>query len=215
MDFCFGSINTVYLTVYTVPTVAPQKSVTPLVDRYPYRLLIIAYRPPKRVNAHRVAYNTLILFSHVYNMPRTRAGVGLPSHPTPKGPIPTAPRPPTTPANVQPRRKNCELDVNLRTQITTLKEVAKWSYRQIHAKYPDLLLSTIKMTCLRSRIRHKEESCPRSGRLKILDEDDRQKILQKIHEDPRASHDNLLSEVSHKYKKDSIARLLTIEGLRK
>ena len=59
-------------------------------------------------------------------MPRTRAGVGLPSPPTPKGPIPTAHRPPTTPTNVQPRRKNCELDVNLRTQITTLKEVAKW-----------------------------------------------------------------------------------------
>jgi len=148
-------------------------------------------------------------------MPRTRAGVGLPSPLTPKGPIPTAPRPPTTPTNVQPRRKNCELDVNLRTQITTLKEVAKWSYRQIHAKYPDLSLSTIKMTCLRSRIRHKKESCPRSGRPKILDEDDRQKILQKIHEDPRASYDDLLSEVSHKCKKDSIARLLHIEGLRR
>lgn len=148
-------------------------------------------------------------------MPRTRAGLPVPSPPTPRGPIPTAPRPPTPPPSDQPRRKNCELDVNLRTQITTLKDVAKWSYRQIHAKYPDIPLSTIKMTCLRSRIRHKEESCKRSERPKILNEDDRQKILQKVHENPRASYDDLLSEVNHKCKKYSIARLLSIEGLRK
>ncbi|CEO58799.1 hypothetical protein PMG11_03501 [Penicillium brasilianum] len=148
-------------------------------------------------------------------MPRTRAGLPVPSPPTPRGPIPTAPRPPTPPLSDQPRRKNCELDVNLRTQITTLKDVAKWSYRQIHAKYPHIPLSTIKMTCLRSRIRHKEESRKRSGRPKILDDNDRQKILQKIHEDPRSSYDDLLSEVDHKCKKVSIARLLSIEGLRK
>lgn len=65
------------------------------------------------------------------------------------------------------------------------------------------------------RIREKEESWKRSGRPKILNEDDRQKILQKIHEDPRVSYDDLLSEVNHKCKKNSIARLLSIEGLRK
>jgi hypothetical protein len=148
-------------------------------------------------------------------MPRTRAGLPVPSPPTPRGPIPTAPKSPTPPPSEQPRRKNCEWDVNLRTQITTLKDVAKWSYRQIHEKYPHIPLSTIKMTCLRSWIRHKEESCKRSGRPKILNEDDRQKILQKIHGDPRVSYDDLLSEVNHKCKKDSIARLLSIGGLRK
>jgi hypothetical protein len=145
-------------------------------------------------------------------MPRTRA---LPGPPKPRGPIPTAPREPPSPITAQPRRRNCELDVNLRTQITTLKEVAKWSYGQIHKKYPYIPLSTIKTICLRSRIRQKEESRKRSGRLKILNEDDRQKILQKIHEDPRALYDDLLSEVDNKCKKDLIARLLSIEGLRK
>jgi transposase len=71
------------------------------------------------------------------------------------------------------------------------------------------------MTCLRSRIRHKEESQKRSRRPKILDNNNRQKILQKIHEDPRSLYDDLLSKVDHKYKKVSIARLLSIEGLRK
>jgi hypothetical protein len=93
--------------------------------------------------------------------------------------------------------------------------VAKWSYSQIHKKYPNIPLSTIKYTCLKLRIRDKEQSLKRSGRLKILNDDDRQKVLQKIHEDPRISYNDLLSEVNHKCKKDSIARLLSIEGLRK
>lgn len=93
--------------------------------------------------------------------------------------------------------------------------MAKWSYGQIHKKYPDIPLSTIKYTCLKSRIRDKEQSLKRSRRPKILNDDDRQKVLQKIHEDPRVSYDDLLAEVSHKCKKDSIARLLSAEGLRK
>ncbi|KAJ5472117.1 hypothetical protein N7539_008686, partial [Penicillium diatomitis] len=145
-------------------------------------------------------------------MPRTRAGLPVPSPPEPRGPISTAPRPPPQPPNDQPRRKNCELDVNLRTQITTLKDVAKWSYRQMHEKYPHIPPSTIKMTCFRSRIRHKEESRERSGRPKILDDDDRQKILQKIHENPRSSYDDLLSEVDHKCKdlSESMSRRLDV-----
>jgi hypothetical protein len=188
--------------------VAPQKSETTLVDRQSLRFPIVAYlKPRSRVGSCRVSY----LISN-YLMPRTRA---LPGPPKPRGPIPTTPREPPSPTTAQPRRRNCELDVNLRTQITTLKEVAKWSYGQIHKKYPHIPLSTIKTTCLRSRIRQKEESRKRSSRPKILNEDDRQKILQKIHEDPRASYDNLLSEVDNKCKKDSIAYLLSIKGLRK
>jgi transposase len=146
-------------------------------------------------------------------MPRVRS---LPRpRPVPRGPLPTAPRPPLAPLDSAPRRRNCELDVNIRTQITTLRETADWSYGAIHKKFPDIPLSTIKMTCLRSRIRHKEESAKRSGRPKVLDENDRQKILEKIHEEPRVTYDDLLSEVSNKCKKDSIARLLCVEGLKK
>ena len=145
-------------------------------------------------------------------MPRTRA---LPGPPEPRGPIPTPRRHPASPPREVPRRKNCELTPHLRTQITTLKEVAGWSYGEIHKKFPDLPLSTIKMTCLRSRIRHKEESLKRSGRPSKLDDNDRQKILQKIHEQPRVLYEDLLAEVDHKVKKRSIARLLGVENLKK
>jgi transposase len=144
-------------------------------------------------------------------MPRVRS---LPRpRPVPRGPLPTAPRPPLAPLDSALRRRNCELDVNLRTQITTLRETAEWSYGDIYKKFPNIPLLTIKTTCLRSRIRHKEESLKRSGRPKILDENDRQKILEKIHEEPQVTYDDLLSEVNNKCKKDSIAHLLYIEGL--
>lgn len=149
---------------------APQKSETTLVDRQSLRFPIVAYQKPRsRVGSCHVSYIILN-----YPMPRTRA---LPGPPKPRGPIPTAPREFPSPPTAQPQRRNCELDVNLRTQIITLKEVAKWSYSQIRKKYPHIPLSTIKTICLWSRIRQKEESRKRPGRLKILNEDDRQKIL--------------------------------------
>ena len=84
----------------------------------------------------------------------------LPPRPISKGPIlPVRSAEPTTTATISAiRRRNCQLDVHLRIQITTLKETAGWSCRQIQAKFPDLPLSTIKTTYLRSRIRYKEES---------------------------------------------------------
>jgi transposase len=145
-------------------------------------------------------------------MPRTRA---LPGPPVPRGPLPTPRRHPPSPPRDLPRRKGSELTPHLRTQITTLKEVAGWSYGEIHKKFPDLPLSTIKMTCLRSRIRHKEESLKRSGRPSKLNDDDRQKILQKIHEQPRVTYEDLCSEVDNKVKKRSIARLLCVEEMKK
>lgn len=71
------------------------------------------------------------------------------------------------------------------------------------------------MTCLRSRNRHNEESLKRSGRPSKLDDNDRQKILQKIHEQPRVLYEDLLAKVDYKVKKRSIARLLGVENLKK
>lgn len=103
----------------------------------------------------------------------------------------------------------------MRTKIVELKTVALWSYRQIHAEYPSIPLSTIKYTVSKAREREKNASLPRSGRLKVLDEADKEVILQKIREEPRVKYDDLLAAVSNKYKKDSIARLLTVKGLKK
>jgi len=150
-----------------------------------------------------------------YNMPpRVRA---LPPRPVPKGPIlPVRSVGSTTTATVSAvRRRNCELDLYLRTQITTLKESAGWFYGQIHAKFPDLPLSTIKTICLRSRIRHKKISMKRSGRPKVLNEEDIQKISDRIHANPCVGYNDLFAEVSYKCKKDSIARLLSVENIKK
>lgn len=57
-------------------------------------------------------------------------------------------------------------------------------------------------------------SLPRSGRPKVLDKADRQKIIDKVHAGPRVRYADLLAEVSNKCMKDSIARLLSVEGLR-
>jgi transposase len=55
----------------------------------------------------------------------------------------------------------------------------------------------------------------RSGRPKVLNEDDVEKIRQKIYETPRVTYDDLLKEVSNKCKKKSIARLIHFENMRK
>lgn len=49
----------------------------------------------------------------------------------------------------------------------------------------------------------------------MLDKEDKEKILTKIRAKPRVTYDDLLAEVSNKCKKDSIARLLSVEGLKK
>ena len=130
-------------------------------------------------------------------------------------PIRTGPTPSWRAPVGPPRRPNCELDAWMRTKIVELKTVALWSYRQIHAEYPSIPLSTIKYTVSKAREREKNTSLPRSGRPKVLDEADKEVILQKIREEPRVKYDDLLAAVSNKCKKDSIARLLTVEGLKK
>ncbi|KAJ5670851.1 uncharacterized protein N7477_006214 [Penicillium maclennaniae] len=114
-----------------------------------------------------------------------------------------------------PRRPKCELDVWTRTKIVELKTVALWSYKQIQREYPSIPLSTIKYTVKKANERNMNISLPRSGRPKVLDEANRQKIIDKVHAEPRVQYADLLAEVSNKCKKDSIARLLSVEGLKK
>jgi transposase len=115
----------------------------------------------------------------------------------------------------EPRRRNHELDTFTRTKLVELKKVAGWSYKQIHAAYPSIPINTIKTTISRESKRIDNQSMPRSGRPRKLDEADRDRILEAIHGNPRATYEDLLAEVDNKVKKDSIRRLLTIEGLKK
>jgi transposase len=93
--------------------------------------------------------------------------------------------------------------------------VAGWSYSQIHIAYPSIPVPTIKYTVQQANKRQNNLSLARSGRPRKLDEADRERILDVIHGNPRVTYEDLLAEVDHKVKKDSIRRLLTAEGLKK
>lgn len=114
-----------------------------------------------------------------------------------------------------PRRRKQELDAFTRTKLVELKKVAGWTYKQIHAEYPSIPIGTIVTTVNRESKRVDNQTMPRSGRPPKLNEADRDRILEAIHDNPRVTYDDLLAEVDHKVKKDSIARLLTAEGLKK
>lgn len=114
-----------------------------------------------------------------------------------------------------PRQRNQGLDPFTRTKLVELKNVAGWTYKQIHAEYPSVPISTIKATVQRANERVDNQSLPRSGRPRKLDDDDRKLLLEAIKENPRITYEDLLATVSHKVKKDSIRRHLQAEDLRK
>lgn len=123
---------------------------------------------------------------------------------------------PATRAPIRPpRRRNCQLDAYTRTKLVELKTVACWSYSQIHAEYPTIPLGTIKTTIARAKNRIDNETSPRSGRPRKLDEYDKRKIDDLIDENPRVTYEDLLAGVDNKVKRSSIWRLLHETGRRK
>lgn len=123
------------------------------------------------------------------------------------------PRPAVTPP--QPRRLKAELDAYTRTKFVELKDVAGWTFQQIADYYTDYSISIIKTSYYRSRTRINNETLPRSGRPRKLDESDKTKLLEAINENPRITYDDLLATVDNKVKRHSIWRLLHDEGRRK
>ena len=107
-----------------------------------------------------------------------------------------------------------ELTPALRERICELYDIG-WGYRRIHRRYPWIPLSTIAYTVKKEPARKLGVSKSRPGRPKKLTEDDKARILHVIAETPRVTYKDLLSEVSHKVKKDSIRRLLNAENMRK
>jgi transposase len=114
-----------------------------------------------------------------------------------------------------PRRRNCELDAFTRTKLVELKTAAGWTYKQIHASYPSIPIPTIKYTVQQANKRIENQTSPRSGRPRKLNDDDKTKLLNAINEDPRITYEDLLPEVDNKVKKEAIRRLLVEEGRRK
>ena len=76
-------------------------------------------------------------------------------------------------------------------------------------------ISTIKPIVYLANKRAKNKPLARPGRPRVLDGDDKAKLLNAIDENPRTTYDDLLFEVDNKVKKESICRLLVEEGRRK
>ena len=108
-----------------------------------------------------------------------------------------------------------ELTPALRERICELHSAAQWGYKRIHKRYPWISLSTIRYTIKKEHERRAGVSKPRSGRPKKLDEAEKVRLLDAVHENPRVTREDLLTEVSHKVKTSSIRRLLNAENLRK
>jgi transposase len=96
-----------------------------------------------------------------------------------------------------------------------LKDVAGWTFQQIADWYTDYSINTIKTSYYRSRTRSNNETSPRSGRPRKLNEADKTKLLEAIDENPRITYEDLLTTVDNKVKRHSIWRLLHEEGRRK
>jgi transposase len=87
----------------------------------------------------------------------------------------------------------------LRERICELHSAAGWGYKRIQKRYPWLSLSGIRYTIKKDRERLSGVSKPRSGRPKKLNEADRERLLNAIHENPKITQEDMLTEVSHKF----------------
>ncbi|KAJ5938323.1 hypothetical protein N7466_001457 [Penicillium verhagenii] len=122
--------------------------------------------------------------------------------------------PPIRRDNMAARHRGCELAPYERTKLIELKSIG-WSYKEIHDRYPSIPISTIKSTWLRSNQKGpSQETLPRSGPPKKLNEEDKENILQAIDDNPCVKYDELLATVDHKVCRDTMWRLLREENKR-
>ena len=112
-------------------------------------------------------------------------------------------------------RSRSELTPALRERICELHSAVQWGYKRIHKRYPWISLSTIRYTIKKEQETRAGVSKPRSGRPNKLNEADKVRLLDAIQQNPRTTREDLLTEVSHRVKIDSIRRLLNAENLRK
>lgn len=106
-----------------------------------------------------------------------------------------------------------ELTPALRERICELSQAAGWGYKRIHKRYPWVSLSGIRYTIKKDRERLYGVTKPRSGRPKKLDEADKDRLVARIHDNPKILREDLLAEVLHKVKSLTffeLKRLLTL-----
>jgi transposase len=91
-----------------------------------------------------------------------------------------------------------ELTAALRERICELSQAAKWGYKRIRKRYPQVSISTVRYTIKKDRERLGGVSKPCSGRPRKLDETDRTRLLDDIEENPKTTRVDLLAKVSNR-----------------
>ena len=101
-----------------------------------------------------------------------------------------------------------ELTPDIRSRICELRSI-NWSWKKIHERYPDIPLSTIRYTVKREEARNQNKSLPRTGRPRILTDEQRDHVYDIVtHKNPHISMPDLLAEVDNAVKLRSIRVLL-------
>ncbi|KAJ5591463.1 uncharacterized protein N7459_001832 [Penicillium hispanicum] len=91
-----------------------------------------------------------------------------------------------------------ELTPALRERICELHSAAHWGYKRIQKRYPFISVSTVRYTIKKDHERLNGVSKPRSGRPRKLTEADHEWLLTAIHENPKITREDMLTEVSNK-----------------
>jgi transposase len=108
-----------------------------------------------------------------------------------------------------------ELSPQLRSRICELRSIG-FSANRIHKIHPEIPLGTIRTTIRRESQRDDNTTRVRSGRPRILSEEDRDHIYDIVaHQNPHVKMRDLCREVSDKAKKRTMQRLLREMNLRK
>ncbi|KAJ5982151.1 hypothetical protein N7451_012251 [Penicillium sp. IBT 35674x] len=123
--------------------------------------------------------------------------------------------PPIHRVHVAARRPGYQLAPYERIRLIELKDIG-WSYRQIHDRYPSIPIATIKTTVLRANQKGPtQETLPRSGPPKKLNDEDRENIHRAIDTNPRVKYDDLLATVDYRVRRQTIYKFLKEENRRK
>ncbi|KAJ6168001.1 hypothetical protein N7497_000844 [Penicillium chrysogenum] len=108
-----------------------------------------------------------------------------------------------------------ELKPTDRARMCELHYANGWGAKRIHNLHLEWPVSTIGYTLRKERERRDNHNLLRTGRPRILTENDRDRLYDCIQQDLHTIYKDMIAEVDFKVKRESIRRLLNEMGLRK
>ena len=93
-----------------------------------------------------------------------------------------------------PRRKGSkDLTVQMRARLCELHSIG-WGARRIHAKHPEIPISTISYTLKMERVRDDNQSLTRTARTRKLTEKRRNPLPDRRHAEPHVTSSPVINE---------------------